>query len=185
MSDDLEALLHGWESYYVIVGSSAAALTGLMFVVIALMADHAKLVSSPIIGTFSTPNVVHFCVVLMVSAVLSAPWKTLSGLPWSLGAAGVGGLIYTGIVLRRALAQQDYHPVLEDWFFHVVFPMTAYAAIAVSATLFGQHAEIGLFVIGAATLLLLFVGIHNAWDSVTYVTVEQQNRAADEESKAK
>jgi uncharacterized membrane protein HdeD (DUF308 family) len=30
-------------------------------------------------------------------------------------------------------------------------------------------ALIGLqFVVGAATLLLLFVGIHNAWDAVTY-----------------
>ena len=29
-----------------------------------------------------------------------------------------------------------------------------------------------LFVIGAATLLLLFSSIHNAWDTVTYVAIE-------------
>jgi hypothetical protein len=29
-----------------------------------------------------------------------------------------------------------------------------------------------LFGVAAATLLLLFVGIHNAWDSVTYITFE-------------
>jgi hypothetical protein len=31
-----------------------------------------------------------------------------------------------------------------------------------------SHARPALFVVGAATLLLLFVGIHNAWDAVTY-----------------
>ena len=30
------------------------------------------------------------------------------------------------------------------------------------------QARPALFVVGAATLLLLFVGIHNAWDAVTY-----------------
>ena len=38
--------------------------------------------------------------------------------------------------------------------------LSAFAALA--------HTREGLFGVGAATLLLLFVGIHNAWDSVTY-----------------
>jgi hypothetical protein len=29
-----------------------------------------------------------------------------------------------------------------------------------------------LFVIAAATVLLLFIGIHNAWDNVTYIAIE-------------
>ena len=28
-----------------------------------------------------------------------------------------------------------------------------------------------LFAIGAATILLVFIGIHNAWDTVTYIAV--------------
>jgi hypothetical protein len=31
-----------------------------------------------------------------------------------------------------------------------------------------MHTHELLFVVGAATLLLLFVGIHNAWDAVAY-----------------
>lgn len=30
-----------------------------------------------------------------------------------------------------------------------------------------------MFTIGAAVLLLLFIGIHNAWDTVTYIVVER------------
>ena len=29
-----------------------------------------------------------------------------------------------------------------------------------------------LFFIGEVTFLLLFIGIHNAWDTVTYVAIE-------------
>jgi hypothetical protein len=29
------------------------------------------------------------------------------------------------------------------------------------------------FVIAATALLLLFIGIHNAWDTVTYIAVER------------
>lgn len=71
MEEAVRSPLVAWESFYVIVGSSGAALTGLQFVVIALIAESRTL----------------------------------------------------------------------------------------------------LFVIGATAILLLFIGIHNAWDTVTYITV--------------
>ena len=61
-----------WETFYVIVGSSAGALTGLMFVVMALVVDFRS--SEQQIEAFGTPTVVHFCGVLLLSAVMSAPW---------------------------------------------------------------------------------------------------------------
>jgi len=39
-----------------------------------------------------------------------------------------------------------------------------------------------LFVIGAGTVLLLFTGIHNAWDTVTYLAIERsqpENKSQD------
>ena len=40
----------------------------------------------------------------------------------------------------------------------------------------GSHLSAALFAIGAAALLLLFIGIHNAWDGVTYhVFVKKTN----------
>jgi hypothetical protein len=52
--------------------------------------------------------------------------------------------------------------------FHVLLPLVAYAALAFSASAAHMHTRELLFVVGAATLLLLFVGIHNAWDAVAY-----------------
>src|SRR3989442_5565179 len=81
----------GWENFYVIIGSSAAALTGLQFVVIVLGAE-ARSVRGPELGAFGTPTVVHFCAVLLVSAILSVPWRELgSGGPALDAPAAAGG----------------------------------------------------------------------------------------------
>ena len=58
--------------------------------------------------------------------------------------------------------------MFEDWLFHVVLPVTAYVALTLSAIAALSHASEALFGIGAAALLLLFTGIHNAWDAVFY-----------------
>jgi hypothetical protein len=166
-----------WESFYVIVGSSAAALTGLQFVVIALVAEARRASTTKEIDAFGTPNVVHFCAVLMVSATLSAPWTDLAGAAAVLAVAGLAGVIYIGLVLHRARRQTGYEPVLEDWLFHVIFPFVAYLCLAVAPLTMYRDATDSLFCIGAAALLLLFVGIHNAWDTVTWIVVNRVGNA--------
>jgi hypothetical protein len=71
-------------------------------------------------------------------------------------------------VAWRLRAQTEYLPVFEDWLFHALLPFAAYAMLAVSAFAARSHAREVLFGVGAAALLLLFVGIHNAWDGVAY-----------------
>ena len=75
--------------------------------------------------------------------------------------------------VRRARRQTGYTPVLEDWLFHTVIPLAAYAVLFVAALLIVAHATGAMFAIAAMALLLLLTGIHNAWDTVTYIVVEQ------------
>ncbi len=124
------------------------------------------------IAVFSTPNVFHFGAALLVAASLSAPWQALWQAGVLLGLAGLGGATYVVIVLRRARRQTDYQPVMEDWLFHTVFPLVSYTALVVAALLLPGYPAPALFVIAAATVLLLFIGIHNAWDNVTYIAIE-------------
>lgn len=167
---DVAALpLSSWENFYVIVGSSAAALTGLQFVVIALVAEARRASSAKEIDAFGTPTVVHFCAVLLISAAFSAPWRTLGPAASLLGACGIAGVCYAALVTRRAMHQTGYKPVFEDWLFHSVLPLITYGALFVAALLMARDATDALFCVGAAALLLLFVGIHNAWDTVTYI----------------
>jgi hypothetical protein len=171
------SLLTAWENFYVIIGSSAAALTGLQFVVIVLSAEMNTLGSGSATSAFGTPTIVHFCAVLLIAAILSAPWPALSSVGLVLGACGVAGLAYALMVIRRARRQTGYMPVLEDWIWHGALPVIAYAALLVAAILLQRHPTPSLFVIGGTALLLLFVGIHNAWDSVVYIALNQPQRS--------
>ena len=157
-----------WNNFYVIVGSASGALIGLQFVAMTLIAQRPRLGSPEAGDAFATPGVVHFCVVLLLSAIATAPWHASSAVAVFWGLVGLVGIVYTVIVTRRMRTQTSYRPVFEDWLFHVLLPFAAYASLAGSAYVAYFHARPALFVVGAAALILLFVGIHNAWDAVTY-----------------
>jgi hypothetical protein len=174
MHEVIVSPLAAWESFYVITGSSAAALTGLQFVVIALVAEGERRSSRREIDAFGTPTVVHFCSVLLLAAILTAPWHLLSNVGLVLGATGLLGIFYVGVVIRRARRQSGYKPVFEDWLWHAILPFLAYAILAAAAMPLSRHPAPALFWVGAAALLLLFIGIHNSWDTVTYIAIDLQ-----------
>lgn len=159
----------GWEIFYTIVGSSAGALIGLQFVVITLAASRPIHEGAAEAGSaFATPSVVHFTVVLLLSGIVTAPWEQVIFAAILWGFVGIGGMAYLVTVVRRMRRQTVYRPVLEDWLFHVVLPLAAYAVLAISAAAAPSDTAVALFLVGAAALTLLFVGIHNAWDAVMY-----------------
>jgi hypothetical protein len=162
-------LLDGWKNFYVIVGSSAGALIGLQFVVITLIAARPiAQADAQTGGAFATPTVVHFGVVLLLSAIANVPWNGIIAVAVLWGLVGLCGVVYVIAVARRMRAQRAYQPVFEDWLFHVLLPCAAHVALALSAHVALSHTRPALFIAGAAALLLLFVGIHNAWDAVMY-----------------
>jgi hypothetical protein len=163
-------LLEAWQNFYIIVGPSAGALIGLQFVVVTLIADMP--VSQGDVqgsGAYSTPSVVHFGVVLLLSAIASVPWSGIGAAALVWGLVGLSGIWYTGIVARRLRALPSYSPVFEDWLAHALLPLTAYALLVIAACFAQSHEHSSLFIVGSAALLLLFVGIHNAWDTVVHL----------------
>jgi len=161
--------LAAWQNFYVIVGSSAGALIGLQFVVMSLIADRPAIRTNPQAGqAFATPTIVHFTVVLVLAALMSAPWDGIDAISMVWGVGGAGGIGYTILVIRRMRGQTLYKPEFEDWLFHAVLPLAAYLMVAASAYAARIYLREALFGVGAAVLLLLLIGIHNAWDAVTY-----------------
>src|SRR2546426_2116564 len=128
----------GWDSFYVIIGSSAAALTGLMFVVIALTGE---VTSSPgmieTIRAFSTPTVVHFGAVLLLAALLTTPGHTVLTLSGSVGLCGIAGLRFTRWVVVHMRRQTQYTPIAEDWMWHVRCPRWPTSACSPAAAPYG------------------------------------------------
>lgn len=158
----------GWNDFYVIVGSAAGALIGLQFVVMTLIANRPR---SPgqakAASAFATPTIVYFGAALLLSAISTAPWRDGRRASDALLVLGLCGIAYVLWVVRRIGKQSAYQPEFEDWLCHALLPAAAFIGLAA----FAFPARCGgaaMFGIGLAALLLLFIGIHNAWDAVTY-----------------
>lgn len=167
------ASLAAWETFYVIVGSSCAALTGLIFVAVSLIPERRTRHPGLALAAFAAPTVTHLVAGLLVSSLLSAPWRE----PWQAGlAAAISGVIGAGycvVVFRRIRRQTDYRPVREDWLWYLVLPMLAYLLLLVMGSLFPRDPGNTAFGFAAAVVLLVLIGIHNAWDMVSYMVAER------------
>ena len=100
-------LLSGWENFFIIIGSAAAVLIGLQFVVISLIAiKPIKRKEAESGQSFSTPIVFYFGSVLVFSAIGSAPWSQISyaAILWTL--LGICGFVYVVITARRISMQR-------------------------------------------------------------------------------
>jgi hypothetical protein len=150
------SLLADWANFYVITGSAAAGLTGLTFVVIALASDLQRA---------STGGLRAFVM----------PHLSVMNLSIGFGTGGAAGLIYLAITAMRMLeVSKSYVPVLEDWLGHTILPALAYAAVFTVAFTIARRPEQSLYAVAAASLLLLFVGIHNCWDTAVWNTTRKE-----------
>lgn len=174
-----DKLLAVWDSFYLIVGAAAGALIGLQFVVMTLIAGRPDRPASDAGSAFATPTIVHFSAVLLLGAVIRAPWPTVTYAAVLWGLMGLIGVAYAVVVARTMRTQTLYKPHFEDWLFHSILPSAAYAILVVSALAVGSGPRSSLFGVGGSALVLLFVGIHNAWDTVTYHVFVKKSAGAD------
>ncbi len=184
MAETTSSLLTPWANFYIMAGSSAAALTGLMFVVITLAAGRERSQGSQDgISTFSTPTVTHFCVALLVSALLSAPWRSLIHPDALVGLIGLLGVVYLVRLALRTRRLTLYTPDLSDWTWYTVLPFVAYGALLTGAIGLAVTPADALFAIAGGVLLLIFIGIRNAWDVVTFLATGGADQGPDQEPK--
>lgn len=165
-----------WSTFYVMIGSSAAALTGLTFVVITIVAGAAEVRTNPLgLATFTTPTVMHFSVALFVSATLLVPWHAAGGVAALVGIAGLFGVVYSVRVLylTSRLDRERYAPDVEDWTWYGILPLLAYGVVFAGALALPGTPSKAMFAIAGGMTLLIFLGIRNSWDVVTYLTVRR------------
>jgi hypothetical protein len=174
--------LASWQNFYVILGSSAGALTGLQFVVMTLIIQARAASSMRDIHAFGTPTVMHFCTALLISTVMTAPWQTLASLGLCLGVFGVAGMAYSFRTIWHA-RKAAYQPDLEDWCWYIVFPLLGHGALVGAAVLISRNPAWSLAIVAADALVFLFLGVHNSWDTVTFIAARHGTRSSTEATK--
>jgi hypothetical protein len=166
--------LEGWHDFYVVVGSGAAALTGLLFVIVSL---GPKLVASNTetgVRAFISPIAVHFTSVLVASAFLLAPDIPRAVLGLLLAFGGLGGVVYTAWTRGHARWRQSKLPIL-DWVWFVGLPFLAFLLIAGSGIGVAMSVPLSLHSLAVAIVLLIVIAIRNAWDIVVWMTKQPRD----------
>lgn len=170
MTELAQPFLAPWAGFFTVMATAAATLVGLMFVVLTLVTRNEQRGDADDgIATFSTPTVIHFGATLLVSGILIAPWPRLAGtfaLVTLVGLAGVGHMIR---VATRAGRLTVYDPDPEDWAWYTILPFVAYIAVLLGGVLLAFAPRAALWILGAAIMLLIFIGIRNSWDVVTFL----------------
>ena len=160
-------MFSGWENFYLMLGSAAGALIGLLFVVATLTgrvdADKAEMGAR----VYLTPTMSHFAVILAVCAVTAAPrldpWVTAA----LLTAAALWGFVYSVNVARMLHRRQGpAAPHWTDFWCYGCAPGLFYLAEIVAAVALGMGVFWGQDALAAALLALLLLTIRNAWDLV-------------------
>ena len=165
MHANVTELLHAWHEFYLLIGTAAGTLIGLMFVAASISASYMTEKHQPGIQSFYTPTVVHFASVLITCVVLLAP---LAATPLGvvLLAIGLTGLGYASFVWVR-MGRRGYTSTIDlvDRFWYALSPVAGHlllVAAAVMLLLVGE--DYSLDVLAAAIVLLLLAALRNAWD---------------------
>ncbi len=109
--------------------------------------------------------------------MLSAPWQSLIYASIIVGVGGFCGVVYIFRIMHRTRRLTTYTPDLEDWTWYTALPLLGYGAIFAGAIGTFGAPRIALFAIAGGALLLIFIGIRNAWDVVTFLAIGGNDEA--------
>ncbi|MBZ9750012.1 hypothetical protein K7W42_03950 [Deinococcus sp. HMF7604] len=167
---EFQTLVREWETFYLLTGTAGATLAGLMFVAVTVGERATDRQRLPILRMHSDPALLAFVLNLVLSAALLIPSLTREWLGTLLLSAGGLGLVYLTVVLRhlhRRVQMRGWD--LADWLWYAAAPIGACVLLLWSGTLtLSRHSHAALNLTGLTALVLLVMGIRNAWDLVTF-----------------
>jgi hypothetical protein len=169
-----------WQNFYILVGTAAATLIGLMFVAITFGASMMGKIENPdTTRAFIDPTLTHFVQVLLTSCFMLVP----SFDPRVLGALLAAIAIFRVAALARvhrhmrAAHQRNNDLELSDWMQGIVIPLAMHVLLAACGALFiaGFNA-LPTLLLAIVTLVVLLNGIYGAWELVVWIALTRSQK---------
>jgi hypothetical protein len=167
-----------WENFYLIIGSSAGALIGIMFVVATLTAGLESRLVARGARVFFTPIVFHFAVVVVVSAIAVVPELPPPAVGVIVALCAAIGCAYSAATTIRIFNPGSGDPPSHwsDKYFYGFLPTATYLGLACAAGAVWLSPRGAAYAIGACMLALLLIGIRDSWDLGTYLLQKARDR---------
>ncbi len=164
-------MFEGWGEFYLLAGSAAAVLIGLIFVVVTLMQDRPR--SSVLTGSklYMGPVVLNVSFALVLSAAALVPGMSAKCFAVISSGVSVWGLVrgVQCIAGITALTGEN-KPHWSDVWFYGVIPTLLYVLLALASHAIWTGQPGATYGIAAVITALLLVTIRNEWDLVTWLT---------------
>jgi hypothetical protein len=173
--ETLHDILTEWHDYFMLLGTAAGTLVGLLFVAATVSAGVFSLERRAPLRLFLTATVVHFSSVLVVSLIMLLPlahWLLLGAIVLVCGLVGLG---YSALAVRDCVRDGLITNVdWEDRTWYGVLPFFAYIAELAAGIALADGRAIGCAALAACMGALLVIGIHNAWDITVWTISRRQ-----------
>ena len=184
------AQLHPWQNFYMLLGGASATLVGLMFIALSLGLSRWTTAERPILAAsfsaFMSPTFIHFVYVLVTAAVVLVPTLSETVLGVLLVLAGIGSLGHIARNLPFLRARYRARTIdRSDLVWYSLMPSVGYvlyldAGIGLlRAAAGGISRGHALNALATASVLLLVIGVRNAWDLVVFLVLRELDRPAD------
>jgi hypothetical protein len=158
----------GWQSFYQMTGGAAATLTGLLFIVISLMAGRDRAATDSSQALFTTPTMFHLVSVLVISGLALTPESGVVSPSLIMIAWAAGGLVYS-ITRAVRLGRSSKLPHWSDVWWYGFGPAAVYIGLAIATGAAWLRAPHGVYLLSLCVTALLVLAIRNAWDLVTWL----------------
>lgn len=157
-----------WHEFYLLIGSAAAVLIGLIFVVISLMQDRSR--SSVLAGAqlYMGPIVLGVSFVLVLSAAALMPGMTPDRFAAVTAVVAFWGL-FRGIASILGIGRLKNEVHWTDVWFYGVFPSALYLGLGAIALAFWKNLPWGAHGLAVMITLGLLLAIRNEWDLITWI----------------
>ena len=164
-------MFEGWTDYFVLLGTAAAGLIGLLFVVVTLTTNIDRSRALRAGGVYMTPIAAHFGVVLSISACILIPRLTAPQVAILIALFSALGF---SAAMRSCFGIVDFHrgadpPHWSDFWGYGAAPAGAYLLFGVATAGVWRREAWSPYLLAAVMLVLLLVAIRNAWDLLTWM----------------
>jgi hypothetical protein len=170
--DGFSQTVEHWQAFYMMAGTAAATLLGLLFVAISINLDLIIRDENVSLGALASETINNFVYVLFVAITFLIPNQTPLGLGIPLLAIGVFGLLDNGRFLMTALRNRKPQWGLAYIFWRFIFPLIALLALVVISVFVLQGNVRVLYGLVFVIIILLAVAILNSW--VLLIRVHKQ-----------
>jgi len=159
-----------WGEFYLMAGSAAAVLIGLIFVVVSLLQDRSR--SSVLTGSqlYMGPIVIMVSFALVLSASALTPSMDAKHFAMIAGVIAIWGIVRAVISLIGIGRLEGEHKAhWTDPWFYAILPLALYFALGLVAGGLWHGSDWAPLGVAGTIVAMLLLAIRNEWDLITWI----------------